>query len=161
MAQVKIKKIKQKNYEKILNKIDEMESFLYKNYIKDYEIAYELELEKIKKIEIKKKLIFEETKKRADEFTIMLIGILNDASEKEKNYILKEKYRKEMDLELRKIKSTKVFAWLRKMKKNPEFGEKNSNKIRYWLINHTKVFGTEFEERYDPFIILIKIANIK
>ena len=161
LAQVKIKKIKKINYKKIKNKINEMESFLYKNYIKDYEIAFEQELEKIKQIEIKKKKIFEETKKRAEEFATMLLGILDDATEKEKKYILSEKYRKEMDLDTRNLNSSKVYRWLRKMKKNPEFGPENSEKIRNWLINHTKIFGKEFEERYDPFIIIIKIANIK
>lgn len=51
-------------------------------------------------------------------------------------------------------------AWLEKMKVNEDFGEENVDKIESWLVTHEKTFGTEFEERYDPFVIIIKIANL-
>ncbi len=137
-----------------------MESFLYKNFLKDYEIAYEKEIEKMKEIKKKKDLLFEETKKRANDFTKMLIGILDEASEKEKVYIKNAKFRKDMDLDKRKRHKSKIMKWLKRMEKNPEFGKENSSLIKNWLINHTAIFGEEFEERYDPYLIIIKIGNI-
>lgn len=46
------------------------------------------------------------------------------------------------------------------MSKVPEFGAKNGNKIKEWFRRHENLFGTEFEERYDPYMIFIKIVSL-
>lgn len=56
-----------------------------------------------------------------------------------------------MNLKKREAGKQLVLDWLSKMEKNQFFGFENSKKIRNWLIIHERVFGTEFEERYDPY----------
>lgn len=46
------------------------------------------------------------------------------------------------------------------MSKVPEFGSKNAKKIKEWFRRHENLFGTEFEERYDPYLIFIKIVTL-
>jgi len=47
------------------------------------------------------------------------------------------------------------------LSKIDNFGIENSKEIKNWLIRHEKNFGIEFEERYDPFTIIIKLCEIK
>ena len=53
-----------------------------------------------------------------------------------------------------------VFEWLEEISKNEQFGTKNSRKIWDWLLSHEKIYGNEFEERYDPYAIIIRIVNL-
>ena len=46
------------------------------------------------------------------------------------------------------------------MSKVPDFGKKNTEKIKEWFRKHENLFGTEFEERYDPYTIFAKIVTI-
>ncbi len=138
-----------------------MESFLYKNFLKDYEIALEKENERFKKINKKVKILARKAHKNADEFIDMLLNILNDAQDKEKEFVSGGAERPEMDQEHRKRLRTKVYSWFKDMERNDDFGKENVEKIKLWLMRHERIFGTEFEERYDPYVIIIKLADIK
>ena len=105
-------------------------------------------------------MLSQTAEKEADEFTDLLITILMNAELREKQYVIKDEDRPIMNQQKRKIQKQQFNKWIEKMSKVSEFGKQNTEKIKEFFRKHENLFGTEFEERYDPYTIFTKIVTI-
>ena len=144
---------------KIITRMQLIESWIYKNALMEYELfcaADQKQLEAVKKYADTLEVIRREN---MEGFANKLLEALREAQQREKERAGEAAPRVRMDPRRRAEAKARTLQWLQDLVAQNRLSAQRAMEIKAFVLVHEKKFGIEFEETYDPFLLLLHIAN--
>lgn len=137
-----------------------LQSQVLKNLLKSYSVKTEMRKRRLLKLKNKEKKLKEKKEELGRVFSNELVRILESAQAKESLYRESNPIRPKLNKMARREDRKKVFQWLQMQREQNIFGVQEVFKLKAFLLKHEKVFGEEFEERFDLYKIILALAKL-
>lgn len=145
---------------KILSQLSFIESYVYKNALKEYELLCLADTLQLETLQAYQRVLERVHLENVGAFGEKLLEVLADAEQKEKERLRVTSVRVKMNLRERAEARAKALEWLQRLSNQKQLAPHKAIEIKAFILNHEKKFGIEFEETYDLFVILASIARL-
>lgn len=140
-------------------KIKSLKSQVLKNLLKNYSVKNEMRKRKLLALKKKEAKLEKKKNELGVVFSRELRRILESAQAKETLYRESNPIRPKLNVKERKQDRKKVFEWLKWQRTQGIFDLEEVFRLKTFLLKHEKVFGEEFEERFDLYKIILALAK--
>lgn len=140
-------------------KVKSLKSQVLKNLLKNYSVTTEMRKRRLLALKKKESKLRQKKQELGVVFSRELRRILESAQAKETLYRESNPIRPKLNLKERKEDRKKVFEWLQTQRAEGVFDLKEVFGLKAFLLKHEKVFGEEFEERFDLYKIILALAK--